>query len=61
MGRLGPVGDSAAMAQNILATLAEDRAALSNRAIAEAAKFDWEQVMGTLFDDFYPRALEKRA
>ncbi len=61
LGRIGPVGDAGAMAQNILDTLAEDRAALSNRAIAEAAKFDWARIMGTLFDDFYARALERRA
>ncbi|MEO7655241.1 MAG: glycosyltransferase, partial [Sphingomicrobium sp.] len=60
LGRIGPVGDSNAMAANILATLAEDRAAAAERAIAEAGRFDWERIMNALFTGFYPRALERR-
>ena len=60
LGRIGPVGDSDAMARNILDTLAEDRSAAAERAIAEAGKFDWDRIMGQLFGSFYPRALERR-
>lgn len=61
LGRIGPVGDSDVMAQNIIATLAEDRALTARRAIAEAGKFDWDRIMAQLFGSFYPRALERRS
>jgi alpha-1,6-mannosyltransferase len=60
LGRLGPVGDSKAMARNILEVWKCDHAALSRQAIAAAARFDWSVVMGELFDGFYPRALGRR-
>ena len=60
LGRIGPVGDSDAMVLNIVETLAEERAALAERAIAEAGRFDWDRIMGQLFGGFYPRALERR-
>ena len=61
LGRIGPVGDSRAMAENIVATLAENRARATDRAVAEAGKFDWDRIMGQLFGSFYPRAIERRA
>ena len=61
LGRIGPVGDSRAMAENIVATLSENRARAADRAVAEAGKFDWDRIMGQLFGSFYPRAIERRA
>ena len=60
LGRLGPVGDSAAMARNILDVWNADRAAMSRAAIDAAARFDWTMVLSDLFDRFYPRALDRR-
>jgi alpha-1,6-mannosyltransferase len=60
-GRLGPVGDSAAMARNILAVLNGDRRALSERARAEALQFSWDRSMEALFGRLYPAALARRA
>ena len=60
LGRLGPVGDSAAMARNILDVLSEDRAALAERAIAAAFAYDWDRVLKTLFGSLYSQALERR-
>jgi alpha-1,6-mannosyltransferase len=60
LGRLGPVGDSKAMARNILDVWKCDHAALARQAIGAAARFDWTVVMGELFDGFYPRALARR-
>jgi alpha-1,6-mannosyltransferase len=60
-GRLGPVGDSAAMAENILAVLGGDRRALCDRARAEALQFSWDRSMEALFGRLYPAAFAKRA
>ena len=60
MGRLGPVGDSAAMASNILAVWKSDRAALAEQARAQALQFSWERSMEALFGDLYPRAFARR-
>ena len=60
LGRLGPVGDAAAMAANIRDVLGEDRAALAERAVAAASAYDWDRVLTTLFGGFYPQALERR-
>jgi alpha-1,6-mannosyltransferase len=61
LGRLGPVGDSAAMARNIRDVLSEDRAALAERAVAAASACDWDRVLETLFGSFYRQAIERRA
>jgi alpha-1,6-mannosyltransferase len=61
LGRLGPVGDAQAMAANILEMLAEDRRATAEQAVAAASRHGWDQVMGSLFGGFYPRALEHRS
>ena len=61
LGKLGPVGDSAAMARNIRDILNEDRTALAVRAIAAASANDWDRVLGTLFGSLYRQALERRA
>jgi alpha-1,6-mannosyltransferase len=60
-GRLGPVGDAAAMAANILAVWNEDRSAISERARSHALQFSWEHSMEDLFGRVYPAALARRA
>ena len=60
-GRLGPVGDSAAMAENILAVLGADRAAMAASARAEALKYSWDRSMEALFTRVYPAAFARRS
>ena len=60
-GRLGPVGDSAAMASNILAIWNGDRRAMGERARTHALQFSWEHSMDDLFGRVYPAALARRA
>ena len=61
VGRLGPVGDSNAMAVNILDVLRSDREAMANRARAEALRFSWHHSMERLFGHVYPAAFARRA
>lgn len=60
-GRLGPVGDAAAMAENILEVWKGDRAAMAERAQANALQFSWSSSMEALFGRLYPAAFERRA
>jgi alpha-1,6-mannosyltransferase len=60
-GRLGPVGDSEAMAENILAVLNGDRSALAEQARAHALQFSWDRSMEALFGRLYPAAFSRRA
>ncbi|MEO5611317.1 MAG: glycosyltransferase [Sphingomicrobium sp.] len=60
-GRLGPIGDSAAMARNILAAWSGDRAAMRAAASERAGQFSWERSMDALFGRVYPAALDRRA
>jgi len=61
IGRLGPVGDTDAMAQNILGVWNGDRAAMSEEACKEAHLFSWDHSMDALFNRVYPEAFERRA
>ena len=61
VGRLGPVGDSSAMAANILAVWNGDRAAMAVRARAEALEYSWDSSMEALFTRLYPAAFANRA
>jgi len=61
IGRLGPVGDSDAMAQNILGVWNGDRAAMSEEACKEARLFSWDHSMDALFNRVYPEAFDRRA
>ncbi len=61
VGRLGPVGDSDAMARNILDVWKSDREMLANRARAEALRFSWDHSMERLFGHVYPTAFARRA
>jgi alpha-1,6-mannosyltransferase len=61
IGRLGPVGDSAAMARNILAVWHGNLAAMREEALQEARLFSWDRSMDALFGRVYPTALARRA
>ena len=61
VGRLGPVGDSEAMARNILDVLDSDRRAMSEQARDHALQFSWDSSMETLFGELYPAAFARRA
>src|SRR5258705_759813 len=60
-GRLGPVGDAAAMARNILQVWNADRRAMSEQARAHALQFSWDRSMEALFGRVYPAAFARRA
>jgi alpha-1,6-mannosyltransferase len=59
IGRLGPVGDTEAMARNILAIWNGDRAAMREEACNEARLFSWDHSMEALFDRVYPAAVAR--
>jgi alpha-1,6-mannosyltransferase len=59
-GLLGPEGDSAAMAANILAIWRGDRGAVAEYAVAEARRYSWDHSMEALFGRVYPAALARR-
>jgi alpha-1,6-mannosyltransferase len=61
VGRLGPVGDAAAMARNILAVWNADRKAMGEQARVRALEFSWDSSMEALFSRVYPQAFENRA
>jgi len=60
-GRLGPVGDPAAMAANILAVWNGDRPGMAAEARAHALQFSWDSSMEALFSRVYPAAFARRA
>lgn len=61
VGRLGPVGDSATMARNIIDVWGHDHASMSEEARAHALQFSWERSMEALFGEVYPAAFARRA
>jgi alpha-1,6-mannosyltransferase len=61
VGRLGAVGDSNAMAGNILAVWNSDRVAMAAQARAQALEFSWDSSMEALFGRLYPAAFAHRA
>jgi alpha-1,6-mannosyltransferase len=61
VGRLGPVGDSGAMAANILAVWNGNRAVMAASARDHALQFGWERSMDALFGHLYPAAFQRRA
>ncbi len=61
VGRLGPVGNSEAMARNILEIWAGDRSSMSEEARAHALQFSWDRSMEALFGEVYPTAFGRRA
>jgi len=60
-GRLGPVGNAAAMASNIMDVWNGDRRATAERARACALQFSWDSSMEALFTRLYPTAFAHRA
>ena len=60
-GRLGPVGDAAAMARNILDVWNSDRRSMAERARGHALQFSWDSSMEALFSRVYPAAFARRA
>lgn len=60
-GRLGPVGNAAAMARNVLAVWNGDRASMAEQAQANALQFSWDSSMEALFGTVYPAAFAARA
>lgn len=60
VGRLGPVGDPAAMARNIAAVWSADRTVMAANARARALEFSWDSSMEALFNRVYPAAFERR-
>jgi alpha-1,6-mannosyltransferase len=61
IGRLGPVGDSAALAANVLAVWNGDRAAMAAAARDHALQFSWDRSMDDLFGGLYPAAFQRCA
>lgn len=60
-GRLGPVGDAAAMAANILELWQSDRRPIAEQARGEALRYSWDSSMEALFSRVYPAAFARRA
>jgi alpha-1,6-mannosyltransferase len=60
MGRLGPIGDTGAMAENILAVWGSDHEAMRQAARAHALQFSWDSSMEVLFGQVYPAAFERQ-
>ena len=61
LGRLGLVDDAGAMAENILALLADPgRGAIPAAARAHAASLSWDRAMSRLFEEVYPAAIARR-
>jgi len=61
IGRLGPVGDTDAMARNILGVWNGNRAAMREEACKEARLFSWDRSMDALFGRVYPDAFARSA
>ncbi|GAA4022308.1 glycosyltransferase family 1 protein [Sphingomonas swuensis] len=62
MGRLGPVGDSAAMAANILEVLGQDHRAMGEKGRTwVSAEYSWQHSMEQLLGTIIPHALAKAA
>ena len=61
VGRLGPVGDSSAMARNIQAVWGTERERIAEQARAHALQYSWDRSMEALFGRLYPAAFARRA
>ena len=59
-GRLGPIGDAAAMAANVSEIWNGEHRAMAAAARANALRFSWKRSMEILFDGVYARALARR-
>ncbi|MEO6580690.1 MAG: glycosyltransferase [Sphingomicrobium sp.] len=61
IGRLGPVGDSAAMAANILDLWSGQMDAMRQRSLVHASRFGWDKSMEILFSRIHPQAFRRAA
>jgi alpha-1,6-mannosyltransferase len=61
IGLLGPVGDSDAMAANILSVWNADRVRMAEHAVAEGRRYGWDKSMEALFGRVYPNAFAASA
>jgi alpha-1,6-mannosyltransferase len=60
VGRLGPVDDPEAMADNILEVWNGDRRGMADRAVRVAHQYSWDHSMEALFGRVYPEAMAAR-
>jgi len=60
LGYLGPVGDAAAMAANVLRVWRDGPAKIGALARAHAERFDWRFTFERLFHEIYPAAITRR-
>jgi alpha-1,6-mannosyltransferase len=61
IGRLGPAGNSSAMAKNIVAVWNGAREKMAEQARDEALRYSWDNSMDALFNRLYPAAIERRS
>jgi alpha-1,6-mannosyltransferase len=59
IGRVGPVGDGAAMARNLVELWRGDPHGVGQASWRHAQQFSWRESMNTLFGEVYPRALAR--
>jgi alpha-1,6-mannosyltransferase len=59
IGCLGPAGDAAAMARNILDLWAADRRTMGEVAEQHARQYSWDRSMTDLFTSLYPKAFRR--
>ena len=59
LGRLGPVDDPRAMADNILAMWQADRDCIRDKAQAHARQYSWDRSMADLLTSLYPKAFRR--
>jgi hypothetical protein len=58
-GRLGPVDDPRALADNILEVWDADREAMGEVAQSNARQYSWDRSMADLFGSLYPKAFRR--
>ncbi|MDQ3144596.1 MAG: glycosyltransferase, partial [Pseudomonadota bacterium] len=59
IGRVGPVDDAGAMAQNLVDVWRGDHRAMAEASWRHAQQFSWQQSMDALFGELYPRAVNR--
>jgi alpha-1,6-mannosyltransferase len=59
IGRLGPVDDARALADNIVKVWQSDRALMGEIAQHHARQYSWDRSMSDLFGSLYPKALRR--
>jgi alpha-1,6-mannosyltransferase len=59
IGRLGPVDDARALADNVLQVWQSDRAVMGEIAQHHARQYSWDRSMSDLFGSLYPKAFRR--